>query len=653
VSLSLLLEIGTEEIPDWMIPPALESLHMLFEKTGVPHETVRLDATPRRLVLRAEGLPERQEDREERVLGPAQSAPAQAVAGFARKHGVRPQDLGLETTPKGVYYCIVKKIPGRRTIDILAESLPGLILEIYFPKTMYWTGKGGARFIRPIRWVVALLGDDIVPFEVAGVRSGALTAGHRRLGSPEIAIGIADYERRLRDHYVILSAEERREKIRRELAGIPVKGDNALLETLVYITEYPTTINGAFDAQFLDLPEEVLVTVMRHHQKYFSVMDAEGKLAPRFVAVMNIDSDAEGFVRRGNERVLRARFNDARFFWETDQKKKLADRLQDLYHVTFQAQLGSYLDKARRMEILARQLGGDEHAWRAALICKCDLTTELVKEFTELQGIVGGLYARAQGEPEAVWQAIYDHYKPVSMEDAIPRNRSGQIVALADKLDTLQGCFQADLIPTGSRDPFALRRAAQGVVKILVEGRLEIPLAEFLGGDEQLRSFFEDRVKFYFRDIRGFKYDEVNATMAAGWSNLVDLEARMLRIQNLRPTPDFEPLAASFKRIRNILEQAKFADSEPRPSGSGCVAVNEELLIEDPERQLFDEYRRIQGQPLERVISRLRPKVDLFFDKVLVNAPDVRVRHNRLTLLNTLLKQFSTIADFSEIVTSS
>jgi glycyl-tRNA synthetase beta chain len=257
---------------------------------------------------------------------------------------------------------------------------------------------------------------------------------------------------------------------------------------------------------------------------------------------------------------------------------------------------------------------------------------------------VGGLYARAQGEPEAVWQAIYDHYRPASMDDAIPRNRAGQIVALADKLDTLQGCFHAGLVPTGSRDPFALRRAAQGVVKILVEGKLEISLAGFIGGDEQLRSFFEDRVKFYFRDIREFNYDEVNAAMAAGWSNLVDLEARLLRIQSLRPTPDFEPLAASFKRIRNILEQAKF---------SADGTINEELFEEDPERQLYDEYRRIQGQPLEKVISRLRPKVDLFFDKVLVNAPDARVRHNRLTLLNALLKEFSTIADFSEIVPSS
>ena len=380
---------------------------------------------------------------------------------------------------------------------------------------MYWTGKGGPRFIRPIRWIVALLGEEIVPFELAGVRAGALTSGHRRLGAREIAITTADYEQRLRDHYVILSAGERRAKIRNELAGVRVKPDSALLETLVYLTEYPTPITGSFDPQFLELPEEVLVTVMRHHQKYFSVEDAEGKLAPEFVAVMNIPSDPEGFVRRGNERVLRARFNDARFFWETDQKKKLADRVHDLAHVTFQAKLGSYLEKTERMVALVKELGGDAHAVRAAELSKCDLTTELVKEFTELQGVVGGLYARVQGEAEPVWQAIYDQYKPESMEDSIPRNRTGQIVSLADKLDTLRGCFRVGLIPSGSRDPFALRRAAQGVVKILVEGRLELPLLDLLGGDAELKSFFEDRVRFYFRDIRGFAYDEVNAAMAA------------------------------------------------------------------------------------------------------------------------------------------
>ena len=646
MSVPFLLEIGTEEIPDWMIPTALENLRLLFEKLDIPHDSVTLDATPRRLVLRAEGLPERQPDSEERVLGPAKSAPPQAVAGFARKQGVSPDALTIESTPKGEYYSFLRNVQGRAIKNLLADTLPGMILGIYFPKTMYWTAKNGPRFIRPIRWIVALLGQEIVPFEIAGVRSGALTSGHRRLGAGEIAVTVTDYEQRLRDHYVILSAEERRNKIQRELKGVAVKPDPALLETLVYLTEFPTPITGSFDAEFLELPEEVLITVMRHHQKYFSVAGEGGKLAPQFVAVMNIPSDPEGFVRRGNERVLRARFNDARFFWETDQKKKLADRVDDLAHVTFQAKLGSYLEKTRRMMKLVAELGGDTNAVRAAELSKCDLTTELVKEFTELQGVVGGLYARVQGEPEPVWQAIYDHYKPESMEDSIPRNRTGQIVSLADKLDTLRGCFGVGLNPTGSRDPFALRRAAQGVVKILVEGRLEIELWPLLGNNADLKAFFEDRVKFYFKDIRGFAYDEVNAAMAAGWSNLVDLEARLVRIQNLRHSPDFEPLAASFKRIKNILEQAGWQTEAPAP-------LDASLLEAGPEKDLYDESRRITGQPIESAIARLRPKVDLFFDKVLVNAPDARVRHNRLTLLNTLLREFSTIADFSEIVTSS
>ena len=645
MSLPFLLEIGVEEIPDWMIRGALENLRLLFEKLEIPHDSVTLDATPRRLVLRAEGLAERQADTEERVMGPAASAPPQAVAGFARKQGVHIDELTIEPTPKGRYYSYVKKIAGQPTKDLLAGALPEVILQIYFPKSMYWTGKGGPRFIRPIRWIVALLGEEIVPFELAGVRSGALTAGHRRLGAAEIAITIADYERRLRDHYVILSAEERRVKILRELKGVSYKPDQALLDTLVYLTEYPTPITGSFDPQFLELPEEVLITVMRHHQKYFSVHDAAGRLAPQFVAVMNISSDPEGFVRRGNERVLRARFNDARFFWETDQKKKLAERVPDLAHVTFQAKLGSYLEKTGRMAALVKELGDDGHAVRAAELSKCDLTTELVKEFTELQGVVGGLYARAQGEPEPVWQAIYDHYKPESMEDSIPRHRTAQIVALADKLDTLRGCFAVGLVPSGSRDPFALRRAAQGVVKILVEGEWsELNLLDFVHGDQQLQDFFEDRVRYYFRDYRGFKYDEVNAAMAVGWSNLGDLLERLERIRNLRPTPDFEPLAASFKRIRNILEQAGY---------TGGTNFDPDLLEPGPEQELYDEYQKIAGQPIESVISRLRPKVDLFFDKVLVNAPDARVRLNRLELLRSLLVQFSTIADFSEIVTSS
>jgi glycyl-tRNA synthetase beta chain len=648
VNLSFLLEIGTEEIPDWMIPGALESLAGLFTGLNIPAAEVKLDATPRRLVLRVQGLPERLPDAEERVMGPARSVPAKAVEGFARKLGVRPEDLAIEATVKGEYYTYLRKVEGRQVIDILSESLPGLILKISFPKTMYWTGKGGPRFIRPIRWIVALLGSAVVPFELAAVRSGNETSGHRRLSRDRqgaVPVTIENYEQRLRENFVILSAAERRKKIEDGIAalGVKPKPDPSLLETLVYLTEYPTPILGEFDPQFLELPEEVLITVMRHHQKYFSVEDAFGRLAPRFVAVMNTDADPEGLVRRGNERVLRARFNDARFFWQADQRKKLVDRLEDLAHVTFQAKLGSYLDKTNRVVELVKELGGGDAAQRAALLAKCDLPTELVKEFTELQGVVGGLYARAQREPEDVWQAIYDHYKPESMEDSIPRGTAGQLVSVADKLDTLRGCFRVGLIPTGSRDPFALRRAAQGVVKVMVEGRLVVPLANVIAGDPQLIEFFEDRVKFYFRDVRGFRYDEVNAAMAAGWFDLPALEDRLLRLQKIRPSPDFEPLAASFKRIKNILRQAEFQGGPFNPG----------LLEPGPENDLFDEINRAAGQPIEIGIGALRPKVDLFFDKVLVNAPEPAVRNNRLAMLHGLLEQFRTFADFSEIVTNS
>jgi glycyl-tRNA synthetase beta chain len=300
------------------------------------------------------------------------------------------------------------------------------------------------------------------------------------------------------------------------------------------------------------------------------------------------------------------------------------------------------LDKTERVVALVKQLGGDERAQRAARLAKCDLTTELVKEFTELQGVVGGLYARAQGEPDEVWQAIYDHYKPESMEDSIPRHNAGRLVSLADKLDTLRECFRIGMAPTGSRDPFALRRAAQGVVKILVEGRLSLRWFYWLG-ETQLIEFFKDRVKFYFQDVRGFRYDEVNAAMAAGWNDLSDLESRLLRLQKVRSTPDFEPLAASFKRVKNILRQAAFQHGP----------FDRVLLEPGPETELFDEINRSAGQPIETVIGALRPKVDLFFDKVLVNAPDAAVRANRLAMLNHLLEQFRTFADFSEIVTNS
>jgi len=634
VSLPFLLEIGTEEIPDWMIIPALNNLQDVFQalldQNALGGRVTNVDATPRRLVLRAEGLLERQADVEELVLGPPKSAGPGAAAGFAKKMGTTPDQLGTHSTPKGDYSCFTKRTQGLSVTALLARELPPLILKIQWPKTMVWNGKGTERFIRPIRWLVALLGNAVVSFQIGGVATGSITVGHRILGKPSIPITIENFVDELRANGVILSASERRAKIE---AGISVriKPDPDLLHTLTYITEFPTPILGSFDPSYLDLPQEVLVTVMRHHQKYLSVEDSDGKLAPHFIAVMNTNADPDGLVRHGNERVLRARFNDARFFWNQDQKRKLEDRLEDLKTVTFQAKLGSYYDKTHRVVALVKQLGGSE---RAARLAKCDLTTDMVKEFTDLQGIVGGLYARAQGEAEEVARAIYDHYKPLSMEDEIPSTHAGRILSLADKYDTLVQCLGAGMTPTGSRDPFGLRRAAQGIVRIIVEGRLT-PAPPLEG------EFMRDRVEYYFRDVRGFAYDEVRACMAASWSDLIDLESRLKRVQAVRATPDFEPIAASFKRIKNILKQAQFNDS----------TFHANLLEPGPELDLYEAIRDTSGQPLESRIGPLRPKVDLFFDKVLVNAPDPNLRRNRLALLQNLLTEFSDVADFSEIVT--
>ena len=685
--MNLLLEIGAEEIPDSMLSGALDylanAITNLAKERRLGDLRIKTDATPRRLVLRAEGMLPQEPDTEERVWGPARSAPQAAVAGFAKKQGLAPEDLEVQSDGKAEKYTFIRKTKGRPAGDILAESLPSLILKTPFPKTMYWPGKGGARFVRPIRWIVALLGDEVIPFEIADVWSGNESSGHRKLGAYRFPVTYADYEQKLRDNFVILSADERRKRIR----AVPTKYkcDNGLLNTLVNLTEWPTPFTGAFDPAFLDLPKEVLTTVMRVHQKYFAVessqdVTSDGALAPQFVAVTNTDGDPDGLIRRGNENVLRARFNDARFFWNADQKRNLGDRIKDLANVTFQAKLGTYLEKTERISELTLVLqtyvaksGGpvteidikdakvryafspdqaEFYAIRAARLAKADLTTELVKEFTELQGVIGGLYARAQGEPEEVATAIYDQYKPASMEDAIPRSLAGQLVSIADKLDTLRGCFRVGLIPSGSKDPFALRRATQGIVRIVVEGKLRLPLRKLLDGDAALEEFFVDRVRYYFREIRGFGYDEINAVLASGWEDLVDTEERLEAIREARPTENFQAVAAGFKRIKNILKQA----------GGRLVAglIDPSLIEPGPEADLYqatlDARNRIGSlSHREKVlaIAAMRPRIDLFFDKVLVNAPDAAVRHNRLTLLHTMLAEFSTIADFSEIVTPS
>src|SRR5581483_8221852 len=541
--------------------------------------------TPRRLAVMASGIPAAQPDVTEEINGPAVSVafkdgqPGPAAHAFAKKAGVEVAQLGRVTTPKGEYLSAKITKKGRSAAEILAELLPREIASIYWPKNMYWR-KPTERFVCPVRWVVAMIDDRVVPLEFDGIRAAAKSRGHRILSHGDVAVPRAGtpYIEALRSAKV-LGRAEREAQIRkamdaatRTIPGARWRDDDALLDTVVNLTEWPSALLGSFDREFLQLPEEVLVTVMRDHQKYFAIEDAKGKLLPNFLAVLNTDGDPQGLIRHGNERVLRARFNDARFFWETDQKHPLRERLSWLRNVTFQKDLGSYYEKTMRVQRLCswicetiRQGGvqvrpGVVH--KAACLAKTDLTTELVKEFTELQGIVGGLYARVQvldrGMPEetrqAIAQTIYDHYKPESAEDPVPLKIEGAVLSIADKADTIAGMFALGLQPTGSKDPFALRRQANGIVKTIAEHKLPIEIWQvfklaretYRGSEaekrfprnvdfeESIRAFFRERLEFYLRDQLANKYDVVNAVLAAGADDIVDAVARVEAVAKVR-----------------------------------------------------------------------------------------------------------------------
>jgi glycyl-tRNA synthetase beta chain len=566
---------------------------------------------------------------------------------------------------------------------------------------MYWR-KPSERFVRPVRWLVAMLDEEVIPLEFDGVRASDRSMGHRILWQGEVRIPKAGvpYVEAL-ETAKVLGREVREQKIRKQLdaatrtiSGARWREDEDLLETVVNLTEFPSVTLGNFEPEFLKLPEEVLVTVMRDHQKYFAIESSDGKLAPHFLAVLNTDGDPKGLIRHGHERVLRARFNDARFFWQTDQKHSLRERLEMLRHVTFQKDLGSYHEKTLRVQRLAswlsevlRQNGvavrpGVVH--KAACLAKADLTTELVKEFTELQGIVGGLYARVQqldeGLPEAtrfaIADAIYDQYKPESMEDTLPRTTEGAILSIADKADTIAGMFALGMQPTGSKDPFALRRQANGVIRIIAAKKLPLRIHQlfqdaresYRGTEAEKRfstkndpgkaiaEFVRERLEFYLRDALGFKYDVVNAVLAAGSDDVVDAVARAAALSSVRSTADFEAISIAFKRMKNILRQAREARKQP------STTINANALKEDAERTLAgllpETAKKVEALRGARdydtalsEIAKLRPAIDQFFDQVMVMVDDENLRANRLALLETLTREFSTIADFSEIVT--
>jgi glycyl-tRNA synthetase beta chain len=697
-----LLEIGLEEVPARMIAGAeaelgrrvsdlLKRERLLGPEAnhaGNGAAKITTYSTPRRLAVLAEGVLQKQADIEEILTGPSwkvafkDGEATPAAHAFAKKAGVTVAELKKVTTPKGEYVGATMKRTGRTAQEILADELPKQVLAIYWAKNMYWRAAKPERFVRPVRWVVALMDAEVVALEIAGIAAGNASRGHRVLhGDAPVVIATAKaYKEALRAAYVICDVAERREVIRKALDAatrtVPDarwREDAELVETVTHLTEWPSVVLGDFEAEYLELPEEVLVTVMRDHQKYFAVEDANGKLAPHFLAVLNTQAGAEGaaIIRHGNARVLRARFADARFFWNVDQKTPLTERVESLKSVTFQKELGSYYWKTEQNLTVANALAAklksvdfpcDEAAlFQAVELAKTDLTTELVKEFTELQGVIGGLYARAQGLDERVAQAIYVQYKPASTEDAIPVSVEGQLLGLADRMQTIVAMFGIGNAPTGSKDPFALRRAANAVVKILAEAGLPLTLGDvlFASGVEgenkaQVSEFLRERVQFYLKDVRGFAYDVVNAVMAVSFDDLRDAIARAEALTAARGSEDFVAVSAAFKRIKNILRQAEekgYQSAQPKLGESALEAID----LWQRTKELAEQVAKLReerkyGEALT-AIATLRPAVDKFFDKVMVLDPDPALRGAHLGLIDGVQRSFSGIADFSEIVT--
>ncbi len=695
----LLLEIGLEEVPARMIAGAEAELlrrvttslvqRGLLSKSDVG--SARSFSTPRRLAVFVPKVFPQQADAEDTVVGPSvkvayrDGQPMPAAIAFAKKNGLAVEKLGRSMTEKGEYVVATTTVRGRSAAEVLGDELPKEIAAIYWAKTMYWRAGKPERFVRPVEWMVCLLDEQVVPVEFGGRSAAGVTLGHRVLssGEPVQVVSPEKYAAQLESEYVLADVEVRRERIRKALDRVTrtVPGarwceDEALVDAVTHLTEWPDVLLGSFGEEFLELPEEVLVTVMRDHQKYFAVEDGAGELLPYFLTVVNTELNERNAatIRQGNERVLRARFNDARFFWQVDRRLSLIDRASALERVTFHKDLGSYAAKTARVLHLAGRLAEtaagagvavDRPALEeAAMLAKSDLTTELVKEFTELQGVIGGLYARREGKPEVVWQAVYDQYLPASPEDRVPRSVEGALLGIADRADTLAGLFALGLEPSGSKDPFALRRAANAVVKILAEVELPLTLDDLLrhAADTEatagrLRLFFAERLSFYLREVRGFAYDVVTAVLMADAADVRNAVARAEAVSAMRGSADFLAVSAAFKRMRNILEQA---ESKGESFGEGAATMaglppEQEVLartaaaLQGRVEALVAE--RAYGEALE-AMAALRLAVDAFFDKVMVMDPDPAVRAGRLHLLATILRTFAGIADFSEIVTA-
>jgi glycyl-tRNA synthetase beta chain len=683
----LLLEIGTEEMPARFLGPAAQQLREaiadVLATERLPVASLRTWATPRRLAVLAVGIPGRQPDSDREVRGPAGGAaygddgrPTRAASGFARSVGVPVESLERRRTDGGEYVFARVHVPGKPAADVLAARLPGVIAGLSFPKTMRWSGHE-LRFGRPIRWITALLDDNVVPFEIAGVRSGRSTRGHRTLSpGPHVVERAEAYQRTLEHCFVIADADSRAERIRRDAqalageVGGTAEVSQPLLEEVAFLVERPTAFIGRFDPSYLGLPAEVLVTVMQRHQRYFPVRSADGSLLPHFVAVRDGDELDIDTVREGNEWVLGARLADARFFYDEDRKARLESRLGKLADLVFHQDLGSMYEKTERVAAVASWLAGrtsvdPEHRHyleRAARLCKADLTTHVVGEFPELQGVIGGIYARLDREASPVAQAIAEHYRPRGADDEPPDNLLGALLGVADRADTLAGLVGAGFAPTGSSDPYGLRRAASGLLDILARWNLRISIYDVLrqassgySAAERLAAgveqFMWDRLVGWLRE-RGHPHDTVEAVVSetvTGNDDVVEVTLRASALDRFRATPSFLRAYEAFDRASRIL-----GPDSPQPGGPlRAEHPAEHALLEAIQAVLPAEHALVaEGRHDEALteLVRFREPVAALFDAVLINDPNPDVRGARHALLAEVVRTCRLVADFGRLV---
>lgn len=686
----LLLEIGTEEIPAAFLPKAMRDMDEIIRKElsgkRIRHGEVRTMATPRRLCLCVAALSSRQEDQIIEKMGPAKNVafdqdgnPSKAALGFARGQGLDVSELETMTTEKGEYLCARKKITGEETKNLLPNMLVKFISSIPFKKSMRWSNLE-FRFARPIHWIVAIYDGKIIPFNIENITSGNKSRGHRFMSPKPFAVkNFKDYLAKCRIKFVIVDPEERKKTILKEATkfakavGGNIYYTEDLLETVTYLTEYPTAVRGSFDEEYLKIPKEVLTTTMISHQKYFPVMDEKDRLLPYFITINNTLARDPSVVAKGNEKVIRARLADAKFFFEEDQKTPLDVHFDKLKQVVFHTLLGTSHEKVMQFRKLARyitdQINPDlkDTVDRTAILAKADLETQMVYEFSELQGIMGREYALIAGENPVVAKAIYEHYLPVAAGGDLPETDEGAIVSIADKIGTIVGFFGVNMIPTGTTDPYALRRQALGIINIILNKQYLLRLDELI---DQCLTIMAEKLKRPPREIKtdvieffkgrfenqlisqGYPYDVVDAVLATGALDIVRSMKKIEAMKRFKDHADFEPVAIAFKRMGNIIK------------GFEHGVVNPAIFESDEEAQLFDVFLNIREQFYEYVdrndypsalmaLARMRKPVDAFFEKVLVMAKDETVRFNRLSLLREISNLFHTIADFSKIVTES